>query len=136
MAAGIRVGVIGGTGLGEALGALGGELISGGGDAVRTSGAHRLTEADGVPVALLSRHGDGHRFNPTQVPYRANVFALKALGVTHVIASGAVGSLARRSSRATWWCRTRSSTAPIGAPAPSSRSCACTWSSPSPSAPP
>ena len=89
----MRVGIIGGTGLGEALGALGGELIS-----VQTpfgppAAPIRLAKVDGVEVALLSRHGDGHRFNPTQVPYRANVFALKALGVTHVIASGATGSL-------------------------------------------
>ena len=44
-------------------------------------------------VALLLRHGPGHRFNPTTVPYRANIFALKALGCTHVVASGACGSL-------------------------------------------
>ena len=44
-------------------------------------------------VALLLRHGPGHCFNPTQIPYRANLFALKALGCTHVIASGACGSL-------------------------------------------
>jgi 5'-methylthioadenosine phosphorylase len=52
-----------------------------------------VTEVGGVRVALLSRHGDGHLFNPSQVPYRANIFALKTLGVTHIIASGAVGSL-------------------------------------------
>ena len=59
----------------------------------RPSGPITLTQVDGVPVALLSRHGEGHLLNPTQVPYRANIFALKALGVTHVLASGAVGSL-------------------------------------------
>ena len=47
----------------------------------------------GVPVAFLARHARGHRLLPTEVPYRANIYALKALGVTHVIASGAVGSL-------------------------------------------
>jgi 5'-methylthioadenosine phosphorylase len=47
----------------------------------------------GVKVALLSRHGDGHLLNPSQVPYRANIYALKTLGVTHILASGAVGSL-------------------------------------------
>ena len=46
-----------------------------------------------VEVALLLRHGPGHRFNPTTVPYRANMFALKAMGCTHVVASGACGSL-------------------------------------------
>jgi 5'-methylthioadenosine phosphorylase len=88
------VGVIGGTGLGEALGALGGgesrqvETPYG-----PTSGPITLTEVSGVPVALLARHGEGHVLSPSQVPYRANVWALKSLGVTHVLASGAVGSL-------------------------------------------
>lgn len=90
----VMVGVIGGTGLGEALGALG----TGQAKIVTTpfgkpSGPITLTEVGGVPVALLSRHGDGHLLNPTQVPYRANIFALKTLGVTHILASGAVGSL-------------------------------------------
>jgi 5'-methylthioadenosine phosphorylase len=90
----VRVGIIGGTGLGEALGALGGgdvrEVETPFG---RPSGPITLGEVGGVPVALLARHGDGHLFNPSQVPYRANIFALKALGVTHILASGAVGSL-------------------------------------------
>src|SRR6185503_20603954 len=46
-----------------------------------------------LPILVLARHGPGHLLNPSQVPYRANLFALKQLGVTHVIASGAVGSL-------------------------------------------
>ena len=44
-------------------------------------------------VAFLPRHGRGHRLNPTVVPYRANVFALKRLGVTCIVAVSAVGSL-------------------------------------------
>jgi 5'-methylthioadenosine phosphorylase len=88
------VGVIGGTGLGEALGGLGGgEIREVDTPFGRPSGPITLTEVGGVPVALLSRHGEGHMLNPSQVPYRANVFALKALGVTHILASGAVGSL-------------------------------------------
>ncbi len=47
----------------------------------------------GVPVLMLARHGVGHVLNPTQVPYRANIFAMKQLGCTHILASGAVGSL-------------------------------------------
>src|SRR3954453_9642568 len=91
---GIRIGLIGGSGLGEAM--------------LRQTEGHRHevdtpfgrpsdaiieTQWDGLPVFFLSRHGPGHTFGPTHVPYRANVFALKKLGVTHVIASGAVGSL-------------------------------------------
>ncbi len=46
-----------------------------------------------VPLALLRRHGEGHRIPPHRIPARANIFALKTLGVTHIIATGAVGSL-------------------------------------------
>jgi len=44
-------------------------------------------------VAFVSRHGGGHRFSPTEVPYRANLHALKQLGVTRVISVSAVGSM-------------------------------------------
>ncbi len=90
----VRVGIIGGTGLGEALGALGGgEVREVETPFGRPSGPVTLSEIGGVPVALLARHGEGHLLNPSTVPYRANVFALKSLGVTHILASGAVGSL-------------------------------------------
>ncbi len=44
-------------------------------------------------VAFLARHGRGHRFIPTEVPYRANIYALKSLGVRYLISISAVGSL-------------------------------------------
>jgi 5'-methylthioadenosine phosphorylase len=44
-------------------------------------------------VAFLPRHGPGHRYAPREVPYRANVHALKQLGVERVLSSNAVGSL-------------------------------------------
>lgn len=47
----------------------------------------------GERVAFLARHGRGHRFSPTRVPYRANLWALKSLGVERVIAISAVGSM-------------------------------------------
>jgi 5'-methylthioadenosine phosphorylase len=47
----------------------------------------------GREVAFVPRHGPDHSYSPTTLPYRANIFALKQLGVTHVIASNAVGSL-------------------------------------------
>ncbi len=53
----------------------------------------QLGTVHGTKVALVARHGAGHRFSPSAVPYRANIYALKALGVTHLIATGAVGSL-------------------------------------------
>ena len=48
---------------------------------------------DGVRVAFLPRHGRGHRILPSEVPARANVYALKTLGVEFIIAVSAVGSL-------------------------------------------
>lgn len=47
----------------------------------------------GVPVAFLARHGRGHRLLPSEVPYRANVYALKQLGVRYLLSLSAVGSL-------------------------------------------
>jgi 5'-methylthioadenosine phosphorylase len=44
-------------------------------------------------VVFLARHGRGHRFNPTEVPYRANVYGMKALGVGWIVSVSAVGSL-------------------------------------------
>ena len=90
----LRVGLIGGTGLGEALGV----EQSGRRHEVETpfgQPSDAIVEAQwaGVPVLLLARHGQGHLLNPSQVPFRANVFALKQLGCTHILASGAVGSL-------------------------------------------
>jgi len=89
------IGIIGGTGLGDAL-------------------AERLTDVKfhdvetpfGRPstailvgtlgkkqIAFLNRHGQGHKLSPSEVPFAANIFALKKLGVHAVISSGAVGSL-------------------------------------------
>jgi 5'-methylthioadenosine phosphorylase len=50
-------------------------------------------EVGGTRVAFVARHGRGHVFGPSEVPYRANVFALRSLGVTHVLSVSAVGSL-------------------------------------------
>lgn len=47
----------------------------------------------GVPAVLLARHGRGHTLPPTQVNFRANVYALKEVGCTHILATTAVGSL-------------------------------------------
>jgi len=47
----------------------------------------------GKEVAFLPRHGSEHGVSPTDLPYRANMYALKQAGVTHIFASNAVGSL-------------------------------------------
>lgn len=44
-------------------------------------------------VAFLPRHGRGHRFTPTEVPFRANIYAMKLLGVERLLSASAVGSL-------------------------------------------
>ncbi len=44
-------------------------------------------------VAFLPRHGRGHRLSPTEIPARANIYALKALGVERIVSLSAVGSL-------------------------------------------
>jgi 5'-methylthioadenosine phosphorylase len=49
----------------------------------------------GRPVAFVPRHGRDHRFPPHRVPYRANIWALRALGVRQILAPCAVGSLRR-----------------------------------------
>ncbi len=92
----LRIGLIGGTGLGH-------ELVTshdGGGcrhdvdtPFGKPSDAIIETEIAGLTVLIVNRHGPGHLINPSAVPSRANIFALKSLGCTHIIASGAVGSL-------------------------------------------
>ena len=48
---------------------------------------------EGIRVAFLARHGTGHHITPSEVPYRANIFALKSLGVQRIISISACGSL-------------------------------------------
>ena len=52
-----------------------------------------LAEIAGLPVVFLPRHGKGHRFSPTDINYRANIDALKQVGVSDLISVSAVGSL-------------------------------------------
>ena len=59
----------------------------------KPSDAIMTGRVDGVPVAFLARHGRGHRLIPSEIPYRANIYALKTLGVRYLISLSAVGSL-------------------------------------------
>src|SRR2546421_6628033 len=52
-----------------------------------------LGTLEGERVAFLPRHGRGHRFTPTEVPFRANIYGLKLLGVERILSASAVGSL-------------------------------------------
>jgi 5'-methylthioadenosine phosphorylase len=89
------IGIVGGTGLGDALA-----------EQLTDVKFHDVETPFGRPstsvmvgtfgkrkIAFLSRHGKGHKLSPCEVPYAANIFALKKLGVRVVISSGAVGSL-------------------------------------------
>jgi 5'-methylthioadenosine phosphorylase len=51
---------------------------------------------EGVRVAFLPRHGRGHKLLPTELPFRANIYALKLLGVERILSASAVGSLQER----------------------------------------
>ncbi len=59
------------------------------------SAPYTLGSVDGVEVAFLPRHGAHHQFPPHQVPYRANVWGMRELGVERIIGPSAVGSLVR-----------------------------------------
>lgn len=50
-------------------------------------------DLNGIRVAFLARHGRGHRLLPSEVPYRANIYALKQLGARYLLSFSAVGSL-------------------------------------------
>jgi 5'-methylthioadenosine phosphorylase len=51
---------------------------------------------EGARVAFLARHGRGHRLMPSELPFRANIYAMKLLGVERIISASAVGSLQER----------------------------------------
>ena len=89
------VGIIGGTGLGDALAE---QLTNVKFHDIETpfgrpSAAILVGTLDKKQIALLNRHGKGHKLPPSEVPFAANIFALKKLGAVAVISSGAVGSL-------------------------------------------
>ena len=52
-----------------------------------------IGELEGVTVAFLPRHGRGHKLTPTELPFRANIYAMKLLGVDYILSVSAVGSL-------------------------------------------
>ena len=87
------IGVIGGSGLYQMEGMTDVEEV-----AVETpfgnpSDVITIGKVEGVSMAFLPRHGRGHRISPTELPVRANIWALKSLGVEWVISVSAVGSL-------------------------------------------
>jgi 5'-methylthioadenosine phosphorylase len=59
----------------------------------RPSDPYIVGDLNGARVAFLSRHGRGHRFSPSEINYRANIWGLKMLGVERILSLSAVGSL-------------------------------------------
>lgn len=86
-----EVGVIGGTGLYEFLDDA--QQIAVDTPYGPPSDPLVIGEVAGRSVAFIPRHGRGHRFPPHRIPYRANLWALRAAGVRQVLAPSAVGSL-------------------------------------------
>jgi 5'-methylthioadenosine phosphorylase len=89
----VRLAVIGGSGLYEMPGARVVAEVTPKTPWGKPSDAIAIVEIAGQPVAFLPRHGRGHRLLPTEVNGRANIAALKQLGVEQVVAFSAVGSL-------------------------------------------
>ncbi len=87
-----KIGVIGGSGIYDIEGLENAEWISVQSPWGDPSGQILTGSLDGVGMAFLPRHGRGHVHSPTDVPYRANIDALKRLGVTDVISVSACGS--------------------------------------------
>lgn len=88
-----RVGIIGGSGLYGIEGLTGVESAKISTPFGEPSAVVVLGSLEGVKVAFLPRHGEGHHIGPSEIPARANIYALKSLGVERIISVSAVGSL-------------------------------------------
>ncbi len=89
----VRIGIIGGSGLYQMEGLSDIEEYTVETPFGQPSDAILIGTLAGERVAFLARHGRGHRLMPTEVNYRANIFALKSLGVEQIVAVSACGSL-------------------------------------------
>jgi 5'-methylthioadenosine phosphorylase len=88
-----KVGIIGGSGLYNIEGLTEVEKVKVNTPFGDPSDVIVLGSMEGVKVAFLPRHGEGHRISPTELPAKANIYALKSLGVERIISVNAVGSL-------------------------------------------
>lgn len=89
----VKVGIIGGSGLYSMEGLTNVEEMTLTTPFGPPSNTVVVGDIEGVPAAFLPRHGKGHRLSPSELPARANVWAMKSLGVTHLLSVSAVGSL-------------------------------------------
>ncbi len=89
----IRVGIIGGSGIDDPGIIKNSEQINLNTPYGQTSSSIISGQISGVDVVVLARHGIGHIIPPTQVPFRANIWAFKEIGCTHILGTSACGSL-------------------------------------------
>jgi len=95
----IKVGIIGGSGLDDPDILQESEVIDVKTDYGEPSSALRSGKIGGVETIVIARHGRNHQYSPTEVNNRANISALKEVGVTHIIATTACGSLRKEIER-------------------------------------
>ncbi len=88
-----RIGLVGGSGLYALPGVTVREEVALETPFGAPSDAFVLGELSDVPVAFLARHGRGHRYLPTEVNYRANVWGFRKLGCSYLVSSSACGSM-------------------------------------------
>ena len=87
------IGVIGGSGLYKLAGLTDVKEVAINTPFGKPSDALVIGELEGQRVAFLPRHGRGHRIMPSELPFRANIYAMKMLGVERILSASAVGSL-------------------------------------------
>src|ERR687885_870400 len=88
-----RIGIIGGSGLYQKPELKDVEEVSVDTPFGKPSDSFITGTLEGVRVAFLPRHGRGHRLTPSELPFRANIYAMKLLGVERILSASAVGSL-------------------------------------------
>ncbi len=88
-----KIGVIGGSGLYDIEGMTEIKEVDINTPFGRPSDSITIGKLEGINVAFLPRHGRGHRISPTEIPARANIYALKSLGVEWIIAVNSAGGL-------------------------------------------
>ena len=89
----VKIGIIGGSGLYQMPELSDVEEIKVETPFGSPSDAFIVGTLEGERVAFLPRHGRGHRFTPTELPFRANIYAMKSLGIERILSASAVGSL-------------------------------------------
>ena len=89
----VKLGIIGGSGIYDIDGVKDGEWVSIDTPFGEPSDEIFTGTINNIEVAFLPRHGRGHVHTPSNVPYRANIYALKSIGVTDIVALSACGSL-------------------------------------------